>query len=283
MFTELQIEEFRRDGFTLFPDFFSGEEVALYRNAIEEVSAGNTLENHDGKRMEMEPSQPPEGKKVRRLYEPCSFYSEFKELSGSAKLLDCVEQLIGPDIVLHYSKINMKPAEIGSVVEWHQDISYYPLTNLDSIAILFYLDDATVSNGCLKVIPGRQNSPLMNHSRDGYFQGRVTEEVDDSLAVPVEGKAGSAIFMHCMVPHASLPNTSSHSRRTLILSYRSADAFPIYHSEMTHKNEAGIVLVRGKWASSARMTLSEFPIPKYPRNIASLYDLQETSRKGEKS
>ena len=279
MFTKLQIEEFRRDGFTLFPDFFSVEEVELYRKAIEEVSAGSTLEKHDGERMEMEPTQPPDGTHVRRLYEPCRFYPEFQKLSESENLLDCLEQLIGPNIMLHYSKINMKPAEIGSVVEWHQDISYYPLTNLDSLAVLFYLDDATVSNGCLKVIPGRQNSPLMNHSRDGVFQGCVTEEVDDSQSVPIEAEAGAAIFMHCMVPHASLPNTSPQPRRTLILSYRAADAFALYHSEMTSKNEQGIVLVRGKRASSARFTLNEFPIPNYPRNIASLYDLQETSRK----
>ena len=71
----------------------------------------------------------------------------------------------------------MKPAGIGSPVEWHQDLSYYPLTNRDSISILFYLDDASAKNGCLQVIPDRHKGPLLDHTENGFFQGRVTEQV----------------------------------------------------------------------------------------------------------
>src|SRR5262245_55849108 len=101
----------------------------------------------------------------------------------------------------------MKPPEIGSVVEWHQDLAYYPLTDTDSLAVLVYLDDADSSNGCLKVILRRHLGPLMNHSREGFFQGKITEPVDESRAVLVEGKAGTAIFMHAMTPHSSMTNT----------------------------------------------------------------------------
>ena len=51
--------------------------------------------------------------------------------------------------MFHYSKINMKPPSIGSVVEWHQDLSYYPLTNSSSLAVLIYLDDADVEERVL--------------------------------------------------------------------------------------------------------------------------------------
>lgn len=278
MLTDEQVEQFNRDGFTVHPNFFSPDELSLYHEKMDEISAGNTLANHDKEKLEMEPNQSPEGTRVRRIYEPCDYYPDFKALSESDKLLDCVEQFIGPNIIFHYSKINMKPPEIGSVVEWHQDLSYYPLTNRDSLAILLYLDDADTTNGCLKVIPGRQNDPLMCHSRNGFFCGMVTEEVDDSGAVTVEGKAGAAIFMHCMVPHSSEPNRSEHSRKTLILSYRAADAFPIFDGKMTHLNEKGTRIVRGERVSTARFTMTEFPIPSYERNIASLYELQEGSR-----
>jgi ectoine hydroxylase-related dioxygenase (phytanoyl-CoA dioxygenase family) len=220
---------------------------------------------------------------VRRIYEPCTYYPGFRAVSESAKLLDAVAQLLGPNLTFHYSKVNMKPPEIGSVVEWHQDLAYYPLTNTDSTSILFYLDDATVSNGCLKVIPGRHTGELMDHTRGGLFQGRITETVDESLSVPLEGAAGTVIFMHSMTPHASAPNNSSRARRTLILSYRAADAFPVYCGEATYRAEAFVRHARGEPAGSARFSLERIAIPRYPQETKSLYELQELSRRQEKS
>ena len=273
-----QIEQFQRDGWTVVPDFLSRKEVSAFLEDMDNISRGSTLQNHDKNHLEMEPQQEPGGTQVRRIYEPCTHYQRFRELSESPRLLDNIEQLIGPDIIFHYSKINMKPPRIGSVVEWHQDISYYPLTNSDSLAVLLYLDDADASNGCLQVISGRHNQPLMNHSREQVFLGKITEAVDESLAVPIEGRAGTAIFMHAMTPHASTTNTSMHARRTLILSYHAADAFPIYFGEMTVKNELHSRLVRGEEPSTPRFSIRPTPIPRYPGTIASLYQLQELSR-----
>lgn len=105
--------------------------------------------------------------------------------------------------------------------------------------------------------------------------------VDSSKAVAVEGKAGAAIFMHCMTPHASITNRSNRSRRTLILSYRAADAFPIFYGETTNRIEASVRLVRGHQYQVARFTMTEFPIPRHKQTTASLYELQEMSRKAE--
>ncbi len=281
MLSNAQITEYHQDGYTVCPNFLSPEEVAQLVAEIEKIISGNTLANHDKKRMEMEPNQPSDGAKVRRLYEPCTHYPLFRKLSDSEKLLDAVEDLVGPNILFHYSKLNMKPPEIGSVVEWHQDLSYYPLTNRDSLAVLFYLDDADAENGCLQMLPGRHEGDLLAHTSEGYFQGRATEVVDSSEAALVEGKAGAAVFMHCMTPHASTTNRSNRPRRTLILSYRAADAFPIYYGEMTSHVETHTRVVRGHRAEMARFTMKEFPVPYYKDRSASLYELQERSRKGE--
>ena len=281
MLTEAQVDQYRRDGYTVVPEFLSQDEGAGFLAGIEAVSKGNTKADHDGTRMEMEPDQPLEGTRVRRIYDPCTFYPVFRDLSESEKLLDCVAQLLGPDVLYHYSKINMKPPEIGSVVEWHQDLAYYPLTNRDSLAVLFYLDGADVDNGCLQMLPGRHEGELLDHTTDGYFQGRVTEAVGGSEAVRVEGAAGTAIFMHAMTPHASTANRSDRPRRTLILSYRAADAFPIYSGEMTGASEAYARPVRGREFQAARFTMASFPVPRYKRKTASLYELQELSREGQ--
>jgi hypothetical protein len=83
-----------------------------------------------------------------------------------------------------------------------------------------------------------------------------------------------------MMPHASAPNESTRPRRTLILSYPAADAFAIYVEGMTVNQEVHGRLVRGQRATAARFTMASFPIPHYPKQTKSLYELQELSRAG---
>jgi ectoine hydroxylase-related dioxygenase (phytanoyl-CoA dioxygenase family) len=226
----------------------------------------------------MEPGQALEGNRVRRIYEPCTYYPEFRALSECPKLLDSVAHLLGDNLLFHYSKINMKPPGIGSVVEWHQDLAYYPLTNTDSLAVLVYLDDADKTNGCLQAIPGVHRNGILNHSANGFFSGQITDAVDSSKTVAIEGRAGTAIFLHGMTPHASAPNTSPYARRTLILSYRAADAYPVYLGETTIHAESHVRLVRGQRLSHARLGAHEMPIPIYQGVPKSLYELQQRFR-----
>ena len=127
MLTTQQVEQFNTRGYTVCPCLLSAAQVDALLAETARATQGHTLAEHDAERMEMEPEQAPEGTAVRRLYEPCSYYDVFEQLSERETLLDCVEQLFGPNLLFHYSKLNMKPAEVGSVVEWHQDLSYYCL------------------------------------------------------------------------------------------------------------------------------------------------------------
>jgi ectoine hydroxylase-related dioxygenase (phytanoyl-CoA dioxygenase family) len=279
MLTPQQISQYHDEGYTVLPEFLSRDAVDAILADIDVLTATATVAHHDSSRLEMEPNQKPEGKKVRRIYEPCTHYPRFRSLSESNDLLDVIEQLLGPNLVFHLSKVNMKPAVLGSVVDWHQDLTYYPLTNTDSVTVLFYLDDADASNGCLQVIP-RAHHKVMDHTSKGVFQGCVTETVDASKAVFLEAKAGSAILMHGLTPHSSAPNKSPKPRTTLILSYHAADAFPIHLKVRTEAQEAHARLVRGEEQTEARFGLSSFPIPRFPRDTKSLYELQELARKG---
>ncbi len=280
MLSEEQLRDYQNEGFAIAPGMLSADDVATLADAMTAAIGESTLGEHDRTRLEMEPEQAEDGTAVRRLYEPCEYYDAFRACAASDTILDCVEQLVGPNILLHYSKVNMKPASVGSVVEWHQDLCYFPQTNSDLVTVLIYLDNATIENGCLQVLPGRHREPPLDHTHDGYFQGRVTEDVDDSAAVSVEAPAGSVVFMHCLTPHSSAPNTSGEQRRTFIVGYRAADAFPIHLGLTTAETENFVHLVRGQESSTARYTLQEFPLPRYKRDFTSLYDLQAQSREG---
>src|SRR5260370_13657548 len=167
--TTLQSETSLKNGEVNYHGSLHAVDIKPLLAEIDHISDGNTFASHDKPRLEMEPQQEPDGRLVRRIYEPCTHYAPFRDLSEMPELLDALEILLGPDLSFHYSKINMKPPAIGSVVEWHQDLSYYPLTNSSSLAVLIYLDDADVENGCLQVLPGRYNVRRLCQLKDGYF------------------------------------------------------------------------------------------------------------------
>jgi phytanoyl-CoA hydroxylase len=279
MLAGAQVEQYNTQGYCVVEGLLSQDQIAGLVREMDAVCAGATLADHDSSRLEMEPNQAPDGTRVRRFYEPCTNYDLFRSFSESGPMLDPLEQLLGPDILYFSSKINVKPAEIGSVVEWHQDMAFGPVTNRSVLAVLIYLDDADLENGCLQVLPGKYD--MLNHSRDGYFQGRVTEAFDTSNAVPVEAKAGAGIFFNGLTPHASAPNRSSRSRRTLILGYRAADSLPIHLDNANTETERFVRLVRGKKSNVARFDMDSIYIPRYPEKTRSLYELQDLSRRDE--
>jgi phytanoyl-CoA hydroxylase len=279
MLSQQYVDDYRNKGFTCVQECISPTSLSALRDEVDAITGRSSVASHDAERVEMEPGQTPEGNKIRRIYEPCEYYACFRDFAESTEILDAVEQLVGADILLHYSKLNMKPAELGSVVEWHQDLSFYPLTNPDSLAVLIYLDDADEQNGCLKVLPGRHREPLMDHTAGGVFQGCIEGEVNEAGVENMVGKAGTVTFMNGMTPHASAQNLGSKPRRTLIVSYRAADAMPIHLGNRTAGTEEFTRLVRGQPAREARFGFDRFPIPVYGAKEASLYELQAQSRR----
>ena len=275
-----QVDSYRREGYLLLPEFFGADDMAAVDGAIREVSEAALASGDWSDVLELEPELQ-DGRPVpRRIYEPHERHETFRRLGSDARLLDCLEPLIGPNIAAQYSKINMKPARVGSVVKWHQDMAYFPSTNDDQVAVLIYVDDATEENGCLQVLP-RHHTHFFDHTgADGQFAGMVTEDLSDGRfgqPVSLAGASGSVILLHCITPHASLPNRSEHPRRTLIYGYQAADCYPIYFGEMTSYGMTGQML-RGRPSRFARFGGPPPLIPHYDGMWKSLYQLQEEAK-----
>lgn len=268
-------EQYFKEGYTVQPNLVSQEIIEELNAEIDRITRRNTLARHNKLALEMEPDQPPTGNLVRRIYAPCKHYPAFNKLSVSDQVLDRIEELVGPDIILHYSKLNMKPPGIGTKIKWHQDFPFYPMTNTKTLALLIYLEDATTENGCLQVVPQNEKQEILDHAQDGYFAGAVAEDMEFEDAVPLEGTAGTGIFMNGLTLHASAKNLSGKGRRTLIIGYRAASAIPLYYGEMTNMMERESKLVRGIPNPVAEVTIDRAVIPVYKENISSIYDLQK--------
>ena len=90
------------------------------------------------------------------------------------------------------------------------------------------IDDMSETNGCLLVIPGSHKGPIYNHHLDGHFAGAVTTaDFDDSAAEKIELAASGISLHHVRALHGSLPNTSPHPRRLLLLQYCAGDSWPL--------------------------------------------------------
>ena len=84
----------------------------------------------------------------------------FRMLINDSRLLDIVEDLIGPDIrLIHYQGL-YKPPGSGGEVGWHQDNHYFDVEDNKTVSVWMALDDATVENGCMWYLPGQQLKPL---------------------------------------------------------------------------------------------------------------------------
>lgn len=271
-----QIDEYRSAGVVLLPSLIDQSTIESLHETIDALVA-DALERGDDSILELEPG-PQKGKTIpRRIYDPFERHQVFRDLCTDTRILNAVESLIGPDIGLHHSKLNMKPARVGSAVQWHQDLAYFPHTNDNLVTALVYLDAACLENGCLQVVSGLHHAYLDHHDESGRFSGLITDKAFENkaaLARPLPAPAGSVILMHCLLPHSSLPNRSSNARRTLIFEYRASDALPILYSSRAAETEKKARHLQGEPAQFARLS---GPPPRIPRldNDKSLYQLQD--------
>ncbi len=277
--SKAEVDQYQSEGYLVVSSLLEREDIERVDRVIEEVVLSAIGSGDYGKILELEPQTVDGHPVVRRIYNPFEHHNTFKALATNDRLLDRVESLVGPSIQLQHSKLNMKLARVGSPVEWHQDLTYFPHTNTDLVTVLVYLDAATRENGCLQVLSRCHHQFLDCHTPEGLFAGMITEDISRyGRSVPLEAPGGSAIFMHCMTPHSSLPNRSNHPRRTLIFEYRAADSYPIYFGPQVADAEQHAHHLRGQRARYARMGGPPPLIPVMPDNFKSLYQLQEDTK-----
>ena len=194
---------------------------------LEQFAVGMT-ESDD--RIDLEDSHRPDDPRVRRIKLPHTQSRLFNELLHSDTILAPVRDLIGPDLRLHTTKLNMKSAGYGAAIEWHQDFAFYPHTNDDVLAVAVIIDDMKLENGPLMVFPGSHKGPIHDHHDDGVFAGGMNMKqsgLDPADAVPLTGPAGSISIHHARIVHGSAQNLSDSPRRLMFFEVMAADAFPV--------------------------------------------------------
>ena len=137
---EDEIEQYHREGWLVVEGVLDAETLAEIDSALTEVCEAALADEETKNYIEFEPADSTERPSVRRVIDPYARHEAFRAVAHDVRVVDRVESLLGPDIDLQHSKLNWKPARVGSPVGWHQDLGYYPHTNDGVLAVLIYLD-----------------------------------------------------------------------------------------------------------------------------------------------
>jgi len=161
--------------------------------------------------------------------------------------LDVAEAILGPDIILHHSKLFQKPAEKGAPFPMHQDWTYFPTVKDTMMAGIIHVSDATDEMGCFRVFPGTHKLGRITGT-SGQTRSEMLEKYPIEDATPLNAQPGDVVFFHYFLLHGSLPNRSNKVRKTVLVQLYSGD--DRVETDNKHPNER--LVLRGWNHASTR-------------------------------
>ena len=195
------IEQFRRDGYYFPFQLLAEGEAASLRARLEavEAAAGGTL-------------------KPAQRNQSHLLFKWLDDLIRDGRVLDPIEDLIGPDILCWNTILWIKEAHSPTFVSWHQDRHYWGLDSNDVVTAWLALSPATLESGCMRVMPGTHLGAGLAHEDRYHADNMLTrgQEIaaglDEAKAVHMPLAAGQMSFHNYSLAHASGPNQSGDRR-----------------------------------------------------------------------
>lgn len=239
--TNAQIDQYKKYGYLLVPDLFESTEVEAMLENMQKVVA------EDCPRRILEKSG-----KLRSFFAPEQSSEFFGGVIRDERLVLTSRQLINDEVYIHQTKLNTKHAIVGDWWDWHQDYTFWKkddgMPNPDVLTAMIFLDDVTEFNGPLFLIPGSHRAGTVDSSErdrktenDEWFadyqnstsymsaltadlkytlgQRTISEWVAENGIVSAKGKAGTVLFFHGNLFHASPNNLSPWHRNTFLVTY----------------------------------------------------------------
>ena len=228
--TQDQRESYFTKGFISVPELVPQDILGELQRTTEDFveHSKNVIQSND--RFDIGPTHNEEKPVLRRLKSPDTASVAYWNFSKGL-MADVAEDLVGPNVIFHHSKLNFKWFDASDTVKWHQDIQFFPHTNYNVLTIGCYLSDTTMDNGPLAALPGSHQKDLFNqYDSEGNWTGMLSDEDAASLDIDnveyMTGKAGSITIHNARTLHYSPSSKSPVPRPLLLNCYTSADAKP---------------------------------------------------------
>lgn len=228
--TDEAAEYFSENGFLVVENAFSTEEIEALRAEATSICRGERGEVRGAPETSETSTDEDVLRQVLCIHFPHKISSLIHENLGHPAFVDVLTKTIGPNVKCMQSMLFIKASGKPGQA-WHQDEVYIPTRDRSLTGGWIALDDATVENGCLWVIPGSHKNGVMYFQEwHGDRRFDCSEEAQgfpysNDDAVPVEVKAGSIVFFNGYLLHRSLPNYAQGGfRRSLVNHYMSAES-----------------------------------------------------------
>jgi ectoine hydroxylase-related dioxygenase (phytanoyl-CoA dioxygenase family) len=207
MLTAAEIDTYDRKGYHLPVDVLSQQEVAACRSQLEayEEKTGGPI-------------------KGEMRHKSHLLFPWINELMRHPRMLDAVEDILGPNLLVWSTSFFIKEARDPGFVSWHQDATYWGLSSPDVCTAWIALSTADKVSGCMKFVAGTHKSQVQHadtfHKDNLLTRGQeIAVEVDESKAIYAELKPGQASLHHVLLFHGSAPNRSGDRRIGLAIRY----------------------------------------------------------------
>ncbi len=234
-----QVEYYRENGYLTSLDVFDESEtddLLDKYNRIEELM--------------------PEGRNSGEVVNWHKFDKTIFDICCDKRILDIVEQIIGPNIIIWGSQLIAKPPLSKVNVDWHQDSFYWPLKPMTAVTVWIAMIDSTEEVGCMQVVPKTHKDGLLKHhyapsiiepnmeikQGGGLYLELDKNEYDIEKAIPIELKAGQISLHHADTVHGSDPNISKDKKRVGLIARFSP---PDIKCDLTIWQKYHQILVRG--------------------------------------
>lgn len=233
MLTQEQIARYHAEGFLCGIDILAQEEAETCRQKFDALEA---TEGREKTRIGL----------VNRHFDQRFIW----ELATHPDILDSVEALIGPNILLLATHFFCKYGQEEKFVAWHQDVTYWGLEPPLALTAWYAVDDSDTENGCMRAIPGTHIAGIRQHGKSGS-EGNllsVNQEVpvsaeEEAHSVDMPLRAGQISLHDGRLIHGSLPNRSTRRRCGLTLRYIPTNVRQI--NDNSHGQRWKTILVRG--------------------------------------
>ncbi len=208
LLSEDAIAHYRHAGYFFPVPILCAEEVAGFRRRLEAFEA--------------QQGQPIQGGHRNKSH---LLFKWLDDLMRHRRILDAIEDLIGPDILCWNTIFWVKEARSPNYVSWHQDLNYWGLDAPDLITAWLAFSPATVASGCMHVLPGSHTEKPLPHDDTFHQDNMLTRgqeiavEVDESKTVAMALEPGEMSVHNAGIAHASGPNTSDDRRIGISLHY----------------------------------------------------------------
>lgn len=231
-----EVVEYDRRGFLVFDELFGPDDVTAFEREL------NVLVRRDDLRDRPEVIREPNGDEVRSIFAVHVLSDVFAELVADPRLVERARQVLGSDVYVHQSRINLKPAFRGRDFYWHSDFETWHIEDgmprMRALSFSIQLTENRTDNGSLMIVPGSHRHFLgcVGRTPERHFEqslraqrygvpddDALTELIAEHGIATVTGGPGSTVMFDCNCMHGSNSNITPFPRTNVFVVFNSVE------------------------------------------------------------